>query len=242
MDALRGRWRADCTPRHRRPTRRRRGLGPSLLRRWREPHRRYHDVTHLGEVLGRRHAVRGERRSPTGTGGRALAVWFHDAVYAVDSPDTNEAESAALASEALTRLGTPAGRGTGSRPSCSTPRRTTSGPRAGTGQDVTADRRARRRPLGALGTGRSGSTSTAGRCARSTPHVPSARTPAPGPRCCAPSSSGRTSTARARRSIVGDSSPARTSLASSPASRAERRRGERPPEVPEQSATELGPA
>jgi predicted metal-dependent HD superfamily phosphohydrolase len=38
----------------------------------------------------------------------SLAAWFHDAVYAVGFPETNEAESAALASRELTRLGAPA--------------------------------------------------------------------------------------------------------------------------------------
>ncbi len=106
MDALRGRWRADCAlaapgaePRVVDE------VGRDLLRRWREPHRRYHDATHLLEVLTAVDTLcAGERVSPQDRAVAALAVWFHDAVYAVRSPRTNEADSAALASEALALL------------------------------------------------------------------------------------------------------------------------------------------
>lgn len=110
MDALRGRWRADST-----------AVAPAadaavvedvgndLLRRWREPHRHYHGVTHLREVLSAvdtlcaAEAVGDEDRAVA-----AVAAWFHDAVYAVDPPDGNEAGSAALAAQGLSRLGSPA--------------------------------------------------------------------------------------------------------------------------------------
>ena len=111
MDALRGRWRTDST-----------AVAPAadpavvddvgadLLRRWREPHRHYHGVTHLGEVLSAvdtlcaAESVDEEDRAVA-----AVAAWFHDAVYAVDPPDGNEAESAALAAQGLSRLGATAG-------------------------------------------------------------------------------------------------------------------------------------
>lgn len=65
-----------------------------------EPHRHYHTLEHIGEVLrvaGRLH------------GGPAvqLAAWFHDAVYDPKSHD-NEARSAELAKRELTALGLPA--------------------------------------------------------------------------------------------------------------------------------------
>lgn len=81
------------------------GLGADLIRRWTEPHRRYHDLSHLLATLralplllaGRpeeRHAGRIER----------LALWFHDAVHA-GSPGTDEAASAVLARRELAGVG-----------------------------------------------------------------------------------------------------------------------------------------
>jgi len=107
MDALRGRWRADCL-----------GLVPAaaagtvdevgsdLVRRWHEPHRRYHDTTHLGEVLAAVDVLCaadsvGDRSHSVA----ALAGWFHDAVYEVRPGAPNEADSAALAVHQLARLG-----------------------------------------------------------------------------------------------------------------------------------------
>ena len=106
MDALRGRWRADCAAvAAGAPATTVDDIGSDLLRRWHEPHRRYHDATHLTEVLtavdnlcsvggvdGSGHAV------------ATLATWFHDAVYAVDPTAANEAESASLAARQLARL------------------------------------------------------------------------------------------------------------------------------------------
>jgi predicted metal-dependent HD superfamily phosphohydrolase len=111
MDALRGRWRADSTAAA--PTADPavvEDVGTDLLRRWREPHRHYHDVKHLGEVLSAVDTLcEAEAVGDAERGVASLAVWFHDAVYTVDSPDTNEAESAALATRELTRLGASAG-------------------------------------------------------------------------------------------------------------------------------------
>ena len=111
MDALRGRWRADSTAAA--PAADPavvEDVGSDLLRRWREPHRHYHDVTHLGEVLSAVDTLcEAEAVDDAERGVASLAVWFHDAVYTVDSPGTNEAESAALATRELTRLGASAG-------------------------------------------------------------------------------------------------------------------------------------
>lgn len=62
-----------------------------------EPHRHYHTLEHVGEVL----RVVGRLK-----GGPAvqLAVWFHDAVYDPKAKD-NEAKSAELAEQELTALG-----------------------------------------------------------------------------------------------------------------------------------------
>ncbi|MFV0434862.1 MAG: DUF4031 domain-containing protein [Leucobacter sp.] len=77
-------------------------LGGSLLRRWNEPHRSYHDERHLEDVLfALNHlAVRGERVSPA----TLLAAWFHDAVY-TGSSGSDELDSAQLAVDALSSLG-----------------------------------------------------------------------------------------------------------------------------------------
>lgn len=64
-----------------------------LLRRWSEPHRRYHDVRHLGECLTAADAL--------GAGSlELLALWFHDAVHR-NRPGRDEADSGALAREWL---------------------------------------------------------------------------------------------------------------------------------------------
>jgi predicted metal-dependent HD superfamily phosphohydrolase len=76
-------------------------LQQALEAAWSEPQRRYHDLTHLGEclaLLGRWKALAGQPAEVT------LALWFHDAVYAIDADD-NEARSAAWAEEALTAAG-----------------------------------------------------------------------------------------------------------------------------------------
>jgi predicted metal-dependent HD superfamily phosphohydrolase len=79
-----------------------------LLRRWSEPHRGYHDVRHLTEVLQRlellaEHGV-GEAADPA----VRLAAWFHDAVYA-GRPAEDETASAELAHAELLALGVPDG-------------------------------------------------------------------------------------------------------------------------------------
>ncbi|MFC4223174.1 DUF4031 domain-containing protein [Lysinibacter cavernae] len=76
-------------------------LGDDLLGRWNEPHRSYHDERHLEDVLLAldQLATRGERLAPA----TLLAAWFHDAVY--DGSPSDELDSAALAVDALGRLG-----------------------------------------------------------------------------------------------------------------------------------------
>jgi len=67
-----------------------------------EPHRRYHDMTHIADCLGELAAVEGladERRLLL-----AYAIWWHDVVYDPTRSD-NEAVSAALAGRDLAALG-----------------------------------------------------------------------------------------------------------------------------------------
>ncbi|MDF3044394.1 MAG: metal-dependent phosphohydrolase [Ornithinibacter sp.] len=139
MDRLRGRWRADCALVA--PGAEARvvdDLGRDLLRRWREPHRRYHDATHLLEVLSAVDTLCArEGVAPQDRAVAALAVWFHDAVYAVRTPRTNEAESAALAAEALALLGADAA--TTERVTDLVLSTATHELRSGTAQDITAD-------------------------------------------------------------------------------------------------------
>jgi predicted metal-dependent HD superfamily phosphohydrolase len=71
--------------------------GRDLLRRWSEPHRRYHDVGHLAAVL----STLDKLDAPAEV---RLAAWYHDAVYDPRGAD-NEERSARLAVDALTGLG-----------------------------------------------------------------------------------------------------------------------------------------
>lgn len=70
----------------------------SLLARWSEPHRRYHDTRHLAEVLDR--LVDLDAATPAAV----LAAWFHDAVYQ-GTPGDDERASAAVAEALLRDLG-----------------------------------------------------------------------------------------------------------------------------------------
>ena len=87
------------------------GLVPvreDLTRRWDEPHRGYHDLRHLDEVLA---AGRELHAASSGTdedwAGVALAAWFHDAVYDVAAPADNERLSADLDRSCLSAHGVP---------------------------------------------------------------------------------------------------------------------------------------
>jgi predicted metal-dependent HD superfamily phosphohydrolase len=77
--------------------------GQDLLNRWQEPHRRYHDVEHLAEVLGAVDDLAGDAADVAAV---RLAAWFHDAVYE-GRPGDDEQRSADLAREVLTALGVP---------------------------------------------------------------------------------------------------------------------------------------
>ncbi|MEV4759069.1 metal-dependent phosphohydrolase [Micromonospora sp. NPDC049559] len=79
--------------------------GTELLRRWREPHRRYHTITHLTGVLSVVDAQAAWAARPDLV---RLAAWCHDAVYDPRAPgDRNERESAALAATLLSGVGLP---------------------------------------------------------------------------------------------------------------------------------------
>jgi predicted metal-dependent HD superfamily phosphohydrolase len=75
--------------------------GRDLLRRWSEPHRRYHDVRHLTAVLDAVDELAGEADDADAV---RLAAWFHDAVY-TGRPGTDERDSAILADSALRAAG-----------------------------------------------------------------------------------------------------------------------------------------
>ena len=70
-----------------------------LLSRWREPHRKYHNLDHLRTVLAALDEIRSagvdfDHEVVT------LAAWFHDAIYEIGAPD-NEEQSAVLAENML---------------------------------------------------------------------------------------------------------------------------------------------
>lgn len=71
-----------------------------LVEAYSEPHRHYHTLEHVGEVL---RVVSRQRGGPV----VLLAVWYHDAVYDPKAKD-NEAKSADLAERELATLGLPA--------------------------------------------------------------------------------------------------------------------------------------
>lgn len=77
-------------------------LGDSLIARWNEDHRRYHDERHLEDVLlALNHlGVRGEHIEVE----TLLAAWFHDAVYLGDADGADERDSAGLAVASLASL------------------------------------------------------------------------------------------------------------------------------------------
>ncbi|MDT0213162.1 hypothetical protein Q9R29_04620 [Rothia sp. ARF10] len=77
-----------------------------LERRWAEPHRGYHDLRHLDEVVAALVELRpASIDTDTEWASVVLAAWFHDAVYDVETPGDNERLSADLARTALSRSG-----------------------------------------------------------------------------------------------------------------------------------------
>lgn len=77
------------------------GAGAALLGRWSEPHRAYHDLAHLDEVLRRIDLLADEAAQPDLV---RLAAWYHDAVYDPQASD-NEERSAEVATVGLANLG-----------------------------------------------------------------------------------------------------------------------------------------
>jgi len=76
-----------------------------LERRYREPHRAYHNFDHIGHCLAEFAAVKELAESPEAV---ELAIWFHDAVYDTHAKD-NEEQSAKMAARFLDEAGVGAG-------------------------------------------------------------------------------------------------------------------------------------
>jgi predicted metal-dependent HD superfamily phosphohydrolase len=76
-------------------------LAGELVARYREPHRRYHTLTHVFDCLDLAAGVRDELEDPDVVD---LALWFHDAVYDPRAFDS-EVKSAVIARERLSALG-----------------------------------------------------------------------------------------------------------------------------------------
>ncbi|HSI59717.1 MAG TPA: N-methyl-D-aspartate receptor NMDAR2C subunit [Ideonella sp.] len=76
-------------------------LRDALLARYAEPHRRYHTLQHLAECIAQLEPARHLAEHP---GEVEIALWFHDAVYELQSKQ-NEADSAAWAEQALAQAG-----------------------------------------------------------------------------------------------------------------------------------------
>jgi predicted metal-dependent HD superfamily phosphohydrolase len=72
-----------------------------LVKRYAEPHRFYHTLEHLAEVLSILQVLLHQALDPVAV---ELAAWFHDAIYDPRAGD-NEEQSAAYAAEALEPLG-----------------------------------------------------------------------------------------------------------------------------------------
>lgn len=83
--------------------------GSLLLQGWAEPHRRYHTMEHLTEVLAAVDEL--EEAGAVGSTEALLArgaLWYHDLVYDPRAqPGSNEHRSASMARDHLHRLGVP---------------------------------------------------------------------------------------------------------------------------------------
>jgi predicted metal-dependent HD superfamily phosphohydrolase len=77
-------------------------MGEALIARYSEPHRHYHNATHLAAVLSRVEEFADDHDLFL----VRLGAWFHDAVYAIPELQvTNEEASARLAFRELSRAG-----------------------------------------------------------------------------------------------------------------------------------------
>lgn len=76
----------------------------ALAARYSEPHRRYHTLEHISEVLGHVDRLVAAGEPVADACAVELAAWFHDAVYGPTAGD-NEARSAQLAIEMLGEAG-----------------------------------------------------------------------------------------------------------------------------------------
>ena len=93
--------------------------GRDLLARWAEPHRGYHDLRHLAEVLDALDELTAGGPPPA----VVLAAWWHDAVYEGRAGE-DERASAALAARVLPALVRRGDSSTRSSGWCCSPRRT----------------------------------------------------------------------------------------------------------------------
>jgi predicted metal-dependent HD superfamily phosphohydrolase len=75
----------------------------NLISRYSEPHRKYHTLQHLAECIAWFESIQELAQHP---GEVEAALWFHDAIYALDRND-NEEQSALLAHETLSEVGVP---------------------------------------------------------------------------------------------------------------------------------------
>ncbi|WP_313673663.1 metal-dependent phosphohydrolase [Mycolicibacterium sp.] len=75
-------------------------VGRRLIDAWSEPHRTYHSLTHLGDILSRVDELAADADEPDAV---RLAAWYHDAVYQ-GLPDDEE-RSAQRAERDLSGLG-----------------------------------------------------------------------------------------------------------------------------------------
>lgn len=74
-------------------------IGAALLAAWSQPHRRYHTIAHLRDVLGHVDELAAHALDPDAV---RLAAWYHDAVYR-GAPDDEE-RSAQRAENDLTAM------------------------------------------------------------------------------------------------------------------------------------------
>ncbi len=74
-------------------------IGRRLIEAWSEPHRRYHCLSHLRDILARVDELAGEAEDPDAV---RLAAWYHDSIY--DGLPDDEERSAVRAEQDLSGL------------------------------------------------------------------------------------------------------------------------------------------